>query len=149
MHITYYAPTNDSVSKVTVRPTERSSPPPPTPMPLWEQTATTSLHQPTYDVEGFDQNCLSKGRGRNTETEDEDNWWHYRGPFQLETTWQGHRPRLLSTIIPVLTRPENYSTCNVGQVIRATLSKLHPWSRRSSAAWSEPSHWAHSTLSSG
>ena len=101
---------------------DQLSAPPPPPMPLWEQTATTSLHQPTCDVEGFDQNCLSKGRDRNTETEDEDNWWHYRGPFQLETTWQGHRPRLLSTIIPVLTRPENYSTCNVGQVIRATLS---------------------------
>ena len=76
------------------------------PRPPREQTANKSLHQPTYDVEDFDQNCLSKGRGRNIETEDEDdNWWHYRGPFQFETTWQGRRPRLLSIIIPVLSRP--------------------------------------------
>ena len=29
-------------------------------------------------------------------------------------------------IIPVLTRPGNWGTCSVGQVIRATPSKAHP-----------------------
>ena len=37
------------------------------------------------------------------------------------------------------------STCIVGQAIRATLSKMQPWSGWSSAEWFEPSHWAHST----
>ena len=52
-------------------------------------------------------------------------------------------------IIQVLTRPWKCDTCSVGQVIRATLLKTHLWSGWSSAVWFQPSHWAHSTPSSG
>ena len=51
-------------------------------------------------------------------------------------------------IILVLTRPGNCGTCGVGQVIRATLSKMHPWSGWSLAVWFQPSHLVHSNLSS-
>ena len=68
--------------------------------------------------------------------DEDDNWWRYGGPFWFDVTWQGHRPRSLTIkIIPVLTRLGNCGTCNVGQVIRATLSKTHPWSGWSSAVW--------------
>ena len=40
----------------------------------------------------------------------------------------GPQTMLPVIIIPVLTRPGNCGTCSVGQVIRATLSKMHPWS---------------------
>ena len=61
----------------------------------------------------------------------------------------GPQTTLTVIIIPVLTSPGNCGTCSVGQVIRATPSKTHPWSGWSSAVWFQPSHWAHSTPSSG
>ena len=61
------------------------------------------------------------------------------------------RPETMLTviIIPLLTWPRPCSTCGVDQVIRAAPSKMHPQSGWSSALWSKPSHWAHSTPCSG
>ena len=81
--------------------------------------------------------------------DEDDNWWCYGGPFSVWDYLTGPQTTLTVIIIPVLTRPGNRDTCSVGQVIRATLSKTHPWSGWSSTVWFQPSHWAHSTPSSG
>ena len=118
------------------------------------------------DVEGFDQNCLRQGRReehwdwghhesvawRATEAEtflffiyavidedEDDNWWCYGGPFSVWDYLTGLQTTLTVIIIPVLTRPRNSGTCSVGQIIRATPSKTHPWSGWSSAVWFQPS----------
>ena len=117
-----------------------------------------------------------KGGGRNTETEtttrvwheglqklrlfiffiyavidedEDDNWWSYGGPFSVWDYLTGPQTTLTVIMMPVLPRPGNCCTCSVGQLIRATPSKTHPWSGWSSAVWFQPSHWAHSTPSSG
>ena len=81
--------------------------------------------------------------------DEDDKWWCYGGPFRFWDYLTGPQTTLTVTIIPVLTRPGNCGTCSVGQVIRATPSKTHPLSGWSSAVWFQPSHWAHSTPSSG
>ena len=80
---------------------------------------------------------------------EDDNWWCYESPFRFWDYLTGPQPTLTVIIIPVLTRPGNCGTCSVGQVIRATPSKTHPWSGWNSAVWFQPSHWASSTPSSG
>ena len=81
--------------------------------------------------------------------DEDDKWWCYGGPFRFWDYLTGPQTMLTVTIIPVLTRPGNCGTCSVGQVIRATPSKTHLLSGWSLAVWFQPSHWAHSTPSSG
>ena len=129
------------------------------------------------DIEGFDQNCPRQGRReehqdwghhesvtwRATEADTfflffnlcSDRWgwgWYVMMLWRSILVWDyltGPQTTLTVTIIPVLTRPGNCGTCSVGQVIRTTPSKMHPLSGWSSAVWFQPSHWAHSTPSSG
>ena len=134
--------------------------------PPREQTATTSLHQSSY-VDSLTSRALirtasGKGGRRNTETEattrawheglqkrrlfiysvidedQDDNWWCYGGPFSVSDYLTGPQTMLTVIIILVLTRPRNCGTCSVGQIIRATLSKKHPWSGWSSAVRFQP-----------
>ena len=107
----------------------------------WKEAGTLKLRSP--------QEHGRKGHIRHfcllyNEDED-DNWWCYFGLRLLDCT----QTVLTVIFILVLTRPGNCSTCSVGQVYRATPSKTHLKSGWSSAVWSQPSHWASSTLSTG
>ena len=128
-----------------------------------------SLHQSSYvdslTLKALIRIASGKGGGRNTETghhesvawrateaetflffiyavideDEDDNWWCYGGPFSVWDYLTGPQTMLTVIVIPVLTRPQNSGTCSVGQVIRATPSKTHPWSGWSSAVWFQPS----------
>lgn len=78
-----------------------------------------------------------------------------RGPQKLRQlgTWQGRRPcsaghaQIPAAMIhPVLTGPANCSTCSAGQSIRANGLQPHIYEMKEQF---QPSHWAHSSPSSG
>ena len=126
-------------------------------------------------IEGFDQNCLRQGRRpehqdwglhgsmawRATEAEPfvcSDRWgwgWQLMMLWRSISVWDYFETRLQTKltvnviIILTVTKPRTCGTCSVGQVITATLSKMHLWSGWSLAVWFQPYHWAHSTPSSG
>ena len=79
---------------------------------------------------------------------DEDGYWWCYGVISVFKKRQGCRPSLLMTVIIILvlllTRPGNCGTCYVGQAIRATPSKMHPWSGWRLAVWSQLLLGAHS-----
>ena len=75
----------------------------------------------------------------------------HEGVFRFETTWQGLRPRLLSSCNNLVVNRARDLTCGtfgVGQVMK-TSSKTHPFSEWNSPVWPQPSHLVHSTTSSG
>ena len=140
--------------------------------PTREQITPTFLHQSSYvdslTFRALIRTASGKGGRRNTKTEatmsvswratEAETFFHFIMQWSMRMKmitndamavhfWS--ETMLTVIIILVLTRSRNCSTCSAGQKIRATPSKMHPWSGWSSAVWFQPSPWTHSTPSSG
>ena len=136
--ITYCPPLLTTMLAQSWCQTERASPPDNRP-PLHP-----SISPPTWTLwrwRLWSEHTSGKEGGRNTETEAAKSiaWWeteNFVSKFCNHRWGQGRKHdavaahfslRLLDRVTDYAYRPQNCSTCGVGQLIKATPSKTHPW----------------------